>query len=381
MSATTIRVLLKNGEYVEVKQATPETKHVRTRTSNFLQKAMSVYESCNRAETGELVTPAVFREVVHCATPFHTNKAGTVDVAELKKDVPIEASKDEECGYWQAKAGPAPRFEQNEMEDVLDVPPAVMNTIRATNDHNLIAHYLYAFIDFWSFILRHWLIWLACIFCYGYLCILQPVLIVAESSKLCRILTELDPRAIFRPDITADEFEAFLNGHFTLATLKSLCVWTRTDEWDDYELPPDDWIVVIGILRIVRYGPLPHHVALFIPKADPYSHYHIKSLAREQIEVNRVIRLIVSFCKIVIETEPALPNDSSREATLVKLRLSIMKQLARRGYLAELQAAKNELLTAQRAHLGPMNVAATARLKEAAEDSTNDDTNKAAAVR
>lgn len=293
----------------------------------------------------------------------------------------MEASKDPKCGYWRGQAGPAPRFEQNEMEDVLDVPLAVMDTIRATNNHSLISHYLYPWIDFWCFILRHWLIWLACIFFYGYLCILQPVLIVAESSKLCRILTELDPRTIFRADITVAEFEAFLNGHFTLATLKSLCSWTRTDEWDDYALPACDWIVVMGILRIVRYGPLPHHVALFIPKSHPYSHYYIPSLARYRVEVDRVVRLIIAFCKVYIETEPALPSDATREAALKKLRLSIMKQLAQRGYLAHLQSAKDELLEAQRARLGPKNVAATARMKEAAEDSMGDDTDKVAAVR
>ena len=60
----------------------------------------------------------------------------------------------------------------------------VMNEIRTTNNHLLISHYLYAFIDFWCLVERHHLIWLACIFFYGYLYLLNPLIIVGESSKL-----------------------------------------------------------------------------------------------------------------------------------------------------------------------------------------------------
>lgn len=62
-----------------------------------------------------------------------------------------------------------------------------MEQIDETNDRNLIAAYLYGFLDLWCLIGRHFLILIVCGFLSLMLCIIQPTLLVGESSKMARI--------------------------------------------------------------------------------------------------------------------------------------------------------------------------------------------------
>ena len=129
-------------------------------------------------------------------------------------------------------------------------------------------------------------------------------------------------------------------------------------------MEPRDYILILGIPRIVRYGPLPQHVALYIPKYHPYAYYHVQATQAEMVEVDRCIRMIIEVClktvRLVCERQP-LPSDERREAALIKLRMLIMKKLAEGDFLKELEAAKSELLEAQRGSQGPRQKAAAGR--------------------
>ena len=223
MSATTLRVpLVGTNDVVEVMQPTKATQDMRAQADSFLRHQPPVWQSFSEREVGRVATAAVVDEVLGCAKAFHTNKAGTVDLVWLKKDMPLEALKDASVGYWRGRAGPAAQGEQFELEQIRDVPAAVNSTIRITNNSDLIAHFYYAYVDFWIFILIHLLIWLACIFFYGYLCILQPIIIVGESSKLYRIFTELSAPSIFKKDIPDSRLGRFSQWKFYLGQSASL---------------------------------------------------------------------------------------------------------------------------------------------------------------
>lgn len=178
---------------------------MRKKVDNFLRRSYTIWKEQPIDDTGLVATPDVLDEVVHTATSFHANDQGTVDLVWVKKDMPLEALKDADVGYWRAAAGPGPRLEQLEMRLIREIPGPVMEDPLNNNNHDLIAHFLYAFIDFWCIVLKHWIIWLACVFWYGYLCLIQPTIIVGESSKLFNLIRHLTPQILFNPELNEDD--------------------------------------------------------------------------------------------------------------------------------------------------------------------------------
>ena len=347
---------------VQVQAPSPATHLLRKKVEKFMRASYEIWSDLPRSRRGVLATPAVLDEVIHCATAFHSNSSGTVDLIWAKKEIPAEALQDADVGYWRGRAGPGPGLEQYEMERARRIPSAVMEDIRSTNDKNLIAHFLYAFTDFWALVLGHFLIWLGCLFYYGYFCIVNPSIIVGESSKLYRIMLLLPPTEVFeQTNFDEDTFLSFLNGIFTYNSLKRLCGTILETNWEDLELPSQDYIQVLGIPSVVRYGPLKHHFALYIPKYDPYAPYHVRTLAHGMIDLDRCIRLMVKLAlKITISVSP-IPLDHTRQAYLIKLRILIMKEAERFGLLALLQKAKDYVSLEANGFVGSKSRSASAK--------------------
>lgn len=359
---------------VDIRNASPVTQALRKKVEHFLRRTLVIWKEQPPQDTGLIATPAVVDEVVHCATAFHANEQDTVDLVVAKKDIPMEAIKDPEVGYWLGTAGPAPRLEQREIAIIRDIPQLVMDEIAQNNNHDLIAHFLYAFINFWCIVLKHWIIWLACIFWYGYLCILKPTIIVGESSKLYNILRLLPPRAIFREDLTEEEFDAFLDGNFNMAFLRQLIVvGIEKKEWDDYALPPTDYIHSVGLPVIQAYGPFAHQWALYIPKMDPYAPYHIQSLRNQMIDCDRCVRLMIELSLQIIGEAAPIPQGASRKACLTEVRARIMQEASRLGLLSMLNDAKARLAQANKGFVGARSIAARARTTEEIAQGTRKD--------
>ena len=99
-----------------------------------------------------------------------------------------------------------------------------METIRETNEHSLIAHYIYPFIDFWNLVEYHILIWIACVFFSGTLFITQPILIVCESSKMTGLYIEKYFVRLYQAGIVMATFQAFLDAQFDMAFLEAMCI-------------------------------------------------------------------------------------------------------------------------------------------------------------
>ena len=150
--------------------------------------------------------------------------------------MPREALKHSEVGCWLASAGPAPQYEQLEVQRAHNVPDDVIRNIRETGDPLLIASWIYAFIDFWVFILRHYWIIIACIFFYGYLCMLQPTILIVESGKMANLIFTLPPRLVFVPGFDFAIWSRFLLGRFTMACITALGIKGCEMIWDELPL-------------------------------------------------------------------------------------------------------------------------------------------------
>lgn len=337
------------------------TLSLRDKVARFFQASYKVWLSLPKKETGLLATPAVLEEVIHVATAFHTSAEGNVDVVWVKKDMPREALIYEEVGYWRGEAGPGPRLEQIEMQLVRKIPQQIMDCIKNTNNHDMISQYLYCFVDFWCIILRHYLTWLACIFFYGYLCLLQPLIIVGESSKLLNLVLRLTPRILFRDELRVDDFTRFLDGDFDIDSVKALCASTSITYWEELVMCSPDFIQAVGIPIIIHYGPLAHQCAIYIPKYDPYAPYHVPSLREELIGVDRYVRLVIELAQKILATATPIPSDATREACLIKLRAVIMAEATSCGLLQALIKAKSDLT---KAGMGFVGVLSKARASE-----------------
>ena len=239
-----------------------------------------------------------------------------------------------------------------------------MEQIDETNDRNLIAAYLYGFLDLWCLIGRHFLILIVCGFLSLMLCIIQPTLLVGESSKMARIflggmLVNIWPLGDAFSQAT---FDAFLQGNFTLVQLQQFLVATVfVVVWDELPLHPLEWIECVGIPVVVRYGPLAHHCAIYIPKMDPYRPYHAQTEAAELYAVDRVVRRITEVARAIVDRSPCAPMNEERHAFLVRQRGIIFKEVARIGLFAKLQVAKKQLALVQQTRQGAAKLAGFAR--------------------
>jgi hypothetical protein len=364
---------------ISIKVATAATKTLRNTIDKFIRASYEIWKKQSLDDTRLVATDDVRDEVIHSATAFHANSENAVDLVWIKKDMPMEALTDPDVGYWRAVAGPAPRLEQQEMRLIREIPSRVMTAIAETNDLDLIAHYLYAWIDFWCLILKHWLIWLACILFYGYLCILCPTIIVGESSKIFNIFRKYPPHRLFREDITDEDLATFLQGDFTLEFLQTrICVCIEELVWDEFHMLPVDYMHVIGIPVVVKYGPRARHYAIYIPKYHPYAPYHVPTLRVEILEVDRYARLMVELAQDVLQEATPLPShaDLPRRTCLQHIRTRIMQEAAKTGLLSSLADAKLKLVDANKAFSGLRRHAAHARTAADSESTAEESSRK-----
>lgn len=343
---------------VDVKAPSETTLSLRKKVDKFIRASYVIWKALPSSQTRLVATPEVLDEVIQNATAFHATEQGIVNMVWIKKDMPMEGLKYREVGYWRDGAGPAARTEQYELQHCRAIPEPIMDYIRRSQDHNLISHYLYAFIDFWLLILLHLLTWLACLFWYGYLCILCPILIIGESSKLLNLLLRLPPRLLFREDLLEQDFLTFLNGVFTLDFLKSLCITTSFKEWEELEMDSDDFLQAIGVPIVIQYGPLAHHYGIYIPKYHPYGANHILSVGVDMDRLDRQTRRLAELATRIVNAAPAFPLDGHRKAKLIKLRHFIMAEAQKLGILTELDALKNNMRQTNIAFRGTQQVAA-----------------------
>ena len=124
------------------KQPSVATYMLRSKVEKFMRNSHRVWKALPESDTRLVATPEVLVEVIHCATAFHCNEQGTVDLVYVKKDMPREALENAKVGYWTEMAGPAASREQLDMQRMYDIPEEDMDEIRKTNNHNLISHYL-----------------------------------------------------------------------------------------------------------------------------------------------------------------------------------------------------------------------------------------------
>lgn len=345
---STISVTLQDGD-VDVRKSSSVTASLRKKVNDFIRRTYAIWKEQAAAETGLIASAEVVDEVVHCATAFHANEQGTVDMVEVKKDIPVDAINNTDVGYWRAAANLGSRHEQREMVLAGDVPQAVMDEIAQTNSHDLIAHYLYAFINFWPLILEHDNIWLACSFWYGYLCIVQPTIIVGESSKLFNIIRDVSPIKLFRPNLVEEELNSFIAAPFTLDTLRQITMPVpdlNIKQWEDCEMTHEEYINVLGLPVVQAYGPLSRHYALYIPRMDPYAPYVNRDISNQVIELQRYVRLMIELSAEVVQSAAPIPFDASREECLEEVRDRIMSEASEIGLLDQLDAAKTRLLLA-----------------------------------
>ena len=323
------------------------TQQLLAKVGTFIEAQLKAWREAFAAGTELVATDEVFEEVYKSATAFHCNAAGRVDTVWLKKDMPREALKHAEVGYWLESAGPAPQYEQLEVKRARDIPSSVLDNIRETNDHLLIAGWIYAFIDFWCIVLRHYLIIIACIFFFGYLCLLEPTLIIVESSKLTNLFLTLPPMVVFQRPLDNARFLRFLAGRFTLACVYILGITKCKIIWEDLPLLPPDWIRCIGVPIIVPYGPLPFQLCIMIPKADPYRHYHTLTQRIAYVRLDRAVRAMVELGdRLTMRRGPA-PANATREAWLMGLKDEIFREAKAIGLWSQLQHAKADCAEAQ----------------------------------
>lgn len=285
--------------------------------------------------------------------------------------MPLEALLDHETAYWTSRAGPASQHEQLELVDVHDVPQEAMDLIRSSKDQNLIAHYLFPFINFWNLCEYHILIIIACIIFSGSICIIQPTLLVVESSKITRVLFDDFLVRVFVQGILEDLFNIFLTGNFEQEFLATICVFTViVIIWKEMPLSPEAWLHCYGIPVVVNYGPLPQHCAIAIPKQHPYRPFHSPSISREYVELDRCARLIIELARDIISQVPPPPVDSTRRAYLVQLRLIIINKAVELGYYKRLEAEKAKVRRRQQAFFTSKSVATEQQIRKASGETS-----------
>lgn len=203
---------------------------------------------------------------------------------------------------------------------------------------------------------------------------MKPTIIVAESSKLFNVIRYLSPRTIFRPDLTEEDLDAFLGGNFIMAFLQQLVIVGITRrKWKDYEMPADDYLHIVGLPVVQAYGPFARHVALYIPKMDPYAPYRIPSLSNYMIKVDRYVRLMIELTNDIVQEAAPIPFTEIREDCLKQVRYRILQEASRIGLLAKLNTAKAELSVANAGFIGARNAAARARTDQEIADGTRED--------
>lgn len=344
MSSSVTQSVASSSSSFTLRPFSPTTLALQKKLANFIDAQYQVWKKLPANKIGQLATPEVLEVVKRESTAFHCNSAGEIDLMWLKKDMPLEALKYPEVAYWSNKAGPGPKHEQEEFVFVHGCDEKVMTTINSSKDHSLIAQFIYPFIDFWNLVEYHILIWIACVFCSGTLCITKPTLIVCESSKLVRIFLENYLVRVYQENLTLATFTAFLEGQFDLPFLQAMCIITIfIIIWDDLPVSPDDWYQCYGIPVVVQYGPFPEHVAILIPKQDPYRPYHMISLHEEYSELDRWARLIIELARKIVAAAPPTPATAGRKEYLVCLRQCIVEEAVRLGLWAGLEAAKRKL--------------------------------------
>lgn len=137
----------------------------------------------------------------------------------------MEALDKPEVAYWSSFAGPGPRHEQKEQIRIHGVPADAMKKINESPTNvDLLAHYLFPWFDFWNSRLCHVLIWIACIIHPGSIGILQPTLIIIESTKMTRLFLDEMLVSVFVTGITQALFERFLLGDFAMDFLITICI-------------------------------------------------------------------------------------------------------------------------------------------------------------
>lgn len=335
-----------------------ETLSRREAVARFLWKSFSIWEELPSSETGQIATQAVQQDTITCATAFNVGRHGGPDVICLKKDITREGISRDEVGYWRADAGPAPRWEQRILVRIGRLTQNIMNYIQETYDFEYMAFYLYAWIDLWCIVTKHWILWIACVFLCGYLCLVRPIVIVGESSKLYRLFLEWFPDQIFGEGYNPADFENFLNGNFNLALLRLLFIVVTPNHttWKELPLTGHDYLHAIGLPVVVQYGPTPAHTAIYIPKFHPYRHYHSLSIVEEIVDLDNACRIMQDLAARVVSEHPAIiPSDNSRRDILVKLRLQIEALAVKSGVWEELRKCKADLQLVQDGFLGPKN--------------------------
>lgn len=348
----------------DIVKPTQATLALRTKVETFIDAQYKIWKQQPHDKIGQLATPEVLEVVKKTSTAFHCDESGGIPLLWVKKDMPREALKYPEVDYWTNQAGPGPKQEQEEVVIMHGVPAEAMETIRRSNDHFLIAHFIYPFIDFWNLVEWHILIWIACIFFSGTLCITKPVLIVSESNKILRLFLDNYFFRIYRENLAIATFTLFLEGRFDMDFLIAMCIITVIIIiWEDLPLTPPDWLQCYGIPIVVQYGPFPEHVAILIPKQDPYRPYHTMSLANDYIELDRHARVIIELARKIIKAAPPIPVDSTRKAHLVLLRQIIVEEAVRLGFWENLEKAKRTMRKREGAfkHLTTMTFMAKAK--------------------
>lgn len=340
--------------------ASASTLSRRKAAAKFLRRTRMIWKEMPAKETGVIVSRAIVDEVVHCATAFHVGKHGGPNLFWLKKDIPKEAALNAKVGYWRRNAGPAARQEQKEMSRIMQIPEHVVDYINDNNDQAYIAHFLYAYINLWCIVTKHWIIWLVCIFLCGFLCIIRPIILVGESSKLYRIFAERIPSEVFLDNIGREDFQNFLCGTFDLKLLLRICKTTvsRAKEWEELPLLPDDYIHILGIPIVVQYGPHAAYSAIYIPKYHPYRPNHSKSVALWIYRVDRACRLMAKLSQQIVQGASPIPFDETRGDVLMDLKSQILEEAVKRGLWQHLKKVKLELQDAQVEFLAPKNVVA-----------------------
>ncbi|KAK9895051.1 hypothetical protein P389DRAFT_197120 [Cystobasidium minutum MCA 4210] len=327
-----------------VKKPSSTTLALRKRVETFIDAQYKIWKSQKTKDVGTIATPDVLEAVKKTSTAFHCNESGGVDLLWLKKDMPREALKHAEVDYWTGRAGPGPKHEQEALVEIHGCPRNVMDIIRQTNDHELIAHFIYPFLDFWNLVEYHILIWIACVFFSGTICIIQPILMVCESSKIYRLFHDEYFIRIYVENITRELFQLFLTGQFDLAFLEALCVISIIIIiWDDLPLSPEDWLHCYGIPVVACYGPLPEHVGILIPKQHPYRPYHTMSLSIDYVDLDTCARFIIEAARKIVAAAPSPPNGHTRRNYMIKLRDKIMRECTRLGLLDDLRVAKKKM--------------------------------------
>lgn len=173
---------------------------------------------------------------------------------------------------------------------------------------------------------------------------------------------------IYQATLTQAIFELFLNGQLDLPFLEAMCVIVIIIiVWKELPMNPRDWIQCYGLPVVVQYGPFPQHVAIAIPKQDPYRPYHSQSLAEHYVDLDRVASVIIELARKIVEKAPPPPTDSTRRDHMIKLRRAIMKEATRLGFIKDLQDAKAKMRTFENAFLHKRGMSASKKANDVAD--------------